>query len=218
MAKLTIYGASISNFVRTARMTCVEKGVPYELVQLAPGKSMDGAEHPFGKIPFARHTDAKLGDFDLWETSAITRYIDRNFPGPGLQPTEARALARMDMWISACSHYIDQAIIRELVIPRLVHPMRGIASDEAKIAQAKPKVAHHLGVVETALASQHWLAGDALTLADLFLAPRLFWLGKTPEGPEALAGKPAIARWQLGIESRASFRDTMPQMPAQRAA
>jgi glutathione S-transferase len=213
MAKLTIYGASISNFVRTARMTCVEKGVPYELVQLAPGKSADGAEHPFGKIPFMRH-----GDFDLCETSAIARYIDRNFPGPALQPTETRALARMDMWISFNSHYIDQAIIRETVIPRLVHPMRGIASDEARIAAAKPKVAQALGVVETALASQHWLAGDMLTLADLFLAPMLYWLGKTPEGIEALAGKPGTARWQLAIESRASFRDTMPQMPAQRAA
>ena len=43
------------------------------------------ALHPFGRVPTLVHDG-----FALYETGAISRYIDRAFPGPALQPSSAR--------------------------------------------------------------------------------------------------------------------------------
>ena len=85
MATLEIIGAPQSNFVRTARIACMEKGLPYTL---APARSHSpdvDAIHPFGKIPAMRH-----GDLSLYETKAICSYIDLAFGGPPLIPPVRR--------------------------------------------------------------------------------------------------------------------------------
>ena len=76
MATLEIIGAPQSNFVRTARIACMEKGVPYTLTPARPHTPDVDAIHPFGKIPVMRH-----GDLSLCETKAICTYIDLAFEG-----------------------------------------------------------------------------------------------------------------------------------------
>jgi glutathione S-transferase len=49
------------------------------------------ARHRFGKIPAFEHAG-----FRLYETGAITRYVDEAFPGPRLQPDDPRDRARMN--------------------------------------------------------------------------------------------------------------------------
>jgi glutathione S-transferase len=55
-------------------------------------------------------------------------------------------------------------------------------------------------------------------LADLFLAPKVFWLDKTPEGQAALPKYLAVRRWYQAVAARPSFRATVPPMPGQAAA
>jgi glutathione S-transferase len=62
------------------------------------------------------------------------------------------------------------------------------------------------------------LAGDQLTLADLFLTPKAFWLDKTPEGQVALPKYPALRIWYQAIAARPSFQAMVPPMPGQAAA
>ncbi len=212
MSEFTVFGVPQSTYVWTARMALDEKGVPYELRPIAPGLSADGVSHPFGKIPIVRH-----GDFTLHETIAITRYIDRTFDGPRLQPTESRALAIMDQWISAISDYAYQAMIRELVFPRLVFPAMGRPTDEGVIAAALPKIRTHLSRFEAALKPGPYLVGEAVTLADLFLAPILYWVEMTPEGRSLLAEFPTVGRWRTAMGKRASYANNVPPMP-QKAA
>ena len=66
MATLEIIGAPQGNFVRTVRMACAEKVVPYTLNPALPHSPDVDAIHPFGKIPVMRH-----GDLGLCETRAI---------------------------------------------------------------------------------------------------------------------------------------------------
>jgi glutathione S-transferase len=66
-----------------------EKGVDYELVPTRPGET--APINPLGKIPMMEH-----GDFTLYESPAIARYIDWTFDGPPLWPTDAKAEARGD--------------------------------------------------------------------------------------------------------------------------
>jgi glutathione S-transferase len=213
MAEVKIYGSPLSSYMRTARMACVEKGVAYDLVEMAPGATVDGVSHPFGKIPVMVH-----GGFRLYETQAIARHIERSFGGPALIPADARAQALMDQWISATCDYLYQSCVRELVLPRLVVPMRGGQTDEAAIQRSLPRIVRHLEVVDEALGRSPYLAGEAVSLADLFLAPIMFWTWFTPEGRQALEPRRNIGKWWERMAARASVKDTMPPMPKERAA
>jgi glutathione S-transferase len=155
--------------VRTARLACAEKGITHTLEPLDLGSEAHAKLHPFRKVPAMRH-----GDFVLFESGAIGRYVDRVFPGPALQPKDVKELARMDQWMSAVSDYCYQAMIREIVVQRVLVPMRGGKTDEAMVKAAWPKVEYQLSVLENTLGKQSYLAGGALSLADLMLSPILF--------------------------------------------
>lgn len=90
MTSIEILGFSPSTFVRTARMTAIEKGVEHILKPLAFKTPEHFALHPFGKMPVLRH-----GSVVLAETVAIASYIDRAFAGPALMPKDPLPLARM---------------------------------------------------------------------------------------------------------------------------
>src|SRR5260370_6799699 len=92
---LILHGYRYSVYQRIARLALAEKGVAYEQVEGNPFAPEVPAAylalHPFGRVP------ALVDDgFALYETAAITRYIDRTFTGPALQPAEPRPLALMD--------------------------------------------------------------------------------------------------------------------------
>jgi glutathione S-transferase len=208
MAEITLYGASASTYVRTARLACAEKGVSYTLEPSDLGSEAHAKLHPFRKMPAMRH-----GDFVLYETGAIARYIDAAFPGPALQPVDIKARAVMDQWISAASDYCYQTMIREIVIQRVLVPMRGGKPDEAMIKAAWPKTEYQLDVIDKTLAASPYFAGNALSLADLFLLPILYYVKMQPEGPAQFAKHKAVAAWFERTAARPSFGATMPELP-----
>lgn len=213
MTQLTIYGSSASTFVRAVRMAAEEKGVAYELVSHAPWEPQAEAPHPFKRIPTMRH-----GDFVLSESQAIVRYIDRAFPGPALMPADLRGAAIADQWISAVCDYCAASMNRGLSAPRLLYPRIGRSVDEAAVQANLPVLASHLDILESTLARSAFLAGERLTLADLFLAPMLCYVGVTAEGQAALAGRAAIGRWYADMAGRPSFTQTKPELPPERKA
>ncbi len=208
MADVVIYGPSASTYVRTARLACAEKGITHTLEPVDLGSEAHAKLHPFRKVPAMRH-----GDFLLFESGAIGRYVDRTFSGPALQPKDIKELARMDQWLSAVSDYCYQAMIREIVIQRVLVPMRGGKPDEAMIKAAWPKVEYQLSVIEQTLAKSQYLAGGALSLADLTLLPIIFYVKVQPEGGPLLAKHKAVSGWFDRMAARASFGATMPELP-----
>jgi glutathione S-transferase len=208
MADVVIYGPSPSTYVRTARLACAEKGITHTLEPLDLGSEAHAKLHPFRKVPAMRH-----GDFVLFESGAIGRYVDRVFPGPALQPKDVKELARMDQWMSAVSDYCYQAMIREIVVQRVLVPMRGGKTDEAMVKAAWPKVEYQLSVLENTLGKQSYLAGGALSLADLMLSPILFYVKMQPEGGPLFAKHKGVSAWFDRMAARPSFGATMPEMP-----
>jgi glutathione S-transferase len=205
MTDITIYGPAMSTYVRTARLAAAEKGITHAIEEIEFGSDAHRKLHPFAKVPAMRH-----GDFVLYESEAICRYIDRVFPGPALQPAELHALARMDQWLSAVRDYVYPVMIEELVWERLVVPMEGGQPDEAMIAAAVPKVRAQLAVLERVLSSDPWLAGAAPSLADWMLFPIVAYLRVTPEGEAALTNVPKLAAWFGRIAARPSAPATDP--------
>jgi glutathione S-transferase len=79
-------------------MTCIEKGVEYELVPIAYGTADHTAMHPFGRMPVLEHD----GRF-ITEGLAITGYLDETFDGSALQPAGVDGRTRMREWLSRCA-------------------------------------------------------------------------------------------------------------------
>lgn len=205
MTDVTLYGPAMSTYVRTARLACAEKGISHTLEEVDFHAEDYRRLHPFNKVPVLRH-----GDFTLFETEAICRYVDRAFPGPALQPTDPKALARMDQWMSAINDYVYPAMIEDIVWERFVVPMQGGQPDEAKIAAAVPKLVEYIAIFERALKDGAYLAGDAPSLADLALFPILVYVKTTPEGQEALKKAPALVAWFKRMAARPSAAATDP--------
>ena len=203
-----LYGAAYSVYVRAARLVLAEKAVAYDLVEVdifAPKGPPDWYRHhhPFGRIPAFEH-----GDVRLYESSAIQRYVDELFPGPPLQPSHPRARARMNQVISIVDSYVYQTLVRSIFAERVRAPARGRPADEGKIADAIPKAETCLKVLNDIAAGDAWLAGEALSLADLQAAPMFAYFRMAPEGAAMLGRYPAIASWWDRLAMRPSMKAT----------
>lgn len=209
MADVTLYGIPLSTYVRTARLAFEEKGVAYDLEPYAPGSDEIRALHPLGKVPAMRH-----GDFTLFETLAITRYVDETFDGPALQPKDPQMRAVMTQLISATIDYFYPTMVGKVIYQRLLVPSRGGTPDEQMIAEAVPDLDTHLLIISGALQDHLYLSGDRLSLADLFVMPILFYLNFTPEGQKVIGNSPRILRWLETMGSRPSDKATLPPLDA----
>jgi glutathione S-transferase len=205
MSKLEIIGSPYSNFVRTARMAAHEKGVAYELIDTAPRSEQAKALHPGGMIPGMRH-----GDRTLFESRAITRYIDEAFDGPPLTPREPYAAAQSEQWISYVATSVDRAMMRELVHAYFFSRNPDKSPDRAIIDRAKGKVEHQMQVLGKAVEKTGYLSGENFGLADMYVLPIIGQSRATPEGKEAMAKAPALLAYYEKQKSRPSFADTMP--------
>jgi glutathione S-transferase len=212
MAKPIVYGPAYSTYARTVRLALEEKGVDYDLVEvdLLAGASKTPehlARQPFAKVPAFEHDG-----FELYETDAIIRYVEAAFPGPDLEPADARAKARMAQAINVIGGYAYPCMIGQIFIQRAVMPMMGNSSDEAAIAAAVPQAAICIEALEKLIDGNPYLAGDRLSLADLLLIPVYDYLSQTPEGEKLLADAPNLKRWWDGVRARESVGKTRPTL------
>ena len=212
MPDVTLIGPEFSTYVRTARIACVEKGISHDLNtdHLSGPESLKSeahlAFHPFGRIPVMLH-----GDFRLFETSAICRYIDATFDGPALIPSERRQAALMEQWISAYNDYINPAILRRHILPYAFPQGPDGTPDREVIDAGLPDVANMLKILNSALESGPYFLGQTPTIADFFLLPAIDYLRTTPEGPDLLAGAPNVWRHRDEFSKRASYSETLPE-------
>jgi len=211
MADLVLYGIPQSTYVRSVRMACIEKGVPYTLEPVSPHSEAINKLHPFGKVPALRH-----GDFALYETSAILRYIDDAFDGPRLTPADPRGRARMEQWISTINAYCDGSMIRRLVSQYVFPSGPDGKPNREVIDKAAEEVKKQIAIIDEALVPGPYLLGADLTLADLLLCPILFYVWRTPEGEAIMKNTTNLPGAGEAIRARKSFQETVPPPPPKR--
>jgi len=212
MSKPVIYGPAYSTFARTVRLALEEKGVDYGLIEVdifsdAHKTPEHLARHPFGKVPAFEHDG-----LTLYETDAITRYVNEAFDGPDLEPADPRARALMTQAIGVISGYGYPSIVGKIFIQRAVMPMMGGAADESVVETAVPEARACISALEDMLGDKVYLAGDTLSRADLFLVPVYDYLSQTPEGENLLATAPNLQRWWNSISTRPSVEKTTPSL------
>ena len=204
-SSIIVFGAAYSVYVRIVRLALAEKGVPYQLREVdifaEGGPPPDYLKrHPFGRIPAFEHDG-----FRLYETTAITRYVDEAFDGPALQPATPRDRARMNQAIGILDSYAYRTLVWDIYVERSRDPAEGQPPDEAKIAAALPRAGTCLNALADLKGEAPWLAGEALSLADLHAAPIFAYFTTTPEGQALMAEVPSLGSWWDALSSRESM-------------
>jgi len=201
---LEIIGIPQSNFVRTVRMAAQEKGVDYELVPEPPHSAPVKSIHPFGLVPVMRHDGLALA-----ESQAIARYIDTAFDGPALIPTEPRAAAPVNQWMSLVASAVDQLIMRRYVVQYIFNKDADGNVVRTEIDQAVKRFPRLFEKLANAVGDGH-LAGPDFSMADCFLVPMLAALQRFPEGEAQFEDSTAVKDYFYRVAERPSFAATAP--------
>ncbi|KAF9533976.1 glutathione S-transferase [Crepidotus variabilis] len=205
---LKLYGSSMATCTRRVALILHEKKVPFELheidVQNKAHKKPDYLEkQPFGQIPYIDHDG-----FILYESRAICYYIASIYPSQGtnLVPTDPKANARLQQALSVevanFNPFVEKAVLEKYFKP-LYH---GTKPDEKIYNEAISTLDAKLDAYEKILSKQKYLAGDELTLADLYhlvygsVLPNTGYTGLESDS------RPNVARWFKELSSRPAWQ------------
>jgi glutathione S-transferase len=166
---ITIYGSSLSPFVRKVLAFAAEKGIEIDLQPTGfPDRSAEFCEaSPFNKMPAMRD-----GDFCLSDSTAIVHYLEAKFPEPALIPRDPKSLGKT-IWFEEFADTIVFACGAKMFFNRVVAPrFMGRAGDLAVADAAErdelPPILDYLERV--APDGNGFLVNDHLTLADIAVA------------------------------------------------
>lgn len=193
-----IRGASYSVYVRIVLLALMEKQVEFNLQEIDIFDKNEIYDdylkiNPFGKIPTFTH-----GDLTIYETSAITRYIDSAFKGTGsLFPTDIQQCAKVNQIMSILDNYAYRTLVWDI----FVGACEAETPDQAKIAEAIPIARTCLQALEDITEGAGHLVGTNLTMADIYGAPMFNYLMKSPQGQEMLPNYPKLARWWQSMQA-----------------
>ena len=208
MSEMVLWGFDGSTYVRTVKMLFSEKGfsafrqVPLNVLAGEPKLPEHLERHPFGKVPVL-----DVDGMRILETSAIARYLNDTLPGPSLIPATPQGRARMDMIIGIIDSYGYGALIVGVAAYHLFPDFVGGKNDKMR----QDGIRDGRTVLELAMKTKGtspFIAGD-LSLADLYLAPIVFYVSLTPDA-EAVFAVDGFADWWTKIQNLQSFKNTPP--------
>ncbi len=209
---VVLHGYRYSVYQRVVRLVLAEKSVTYDQVEVNPFAEDMPLEylnlHPFRRVPTLIHDD-----FVLYETGAITRYIDEVFPGPSLQPEQPRKRARMAQIISIIDSYAYFPMVRQVFSQRIAGPRLGRKTDEDQLRVGLEGSSRALSALEAIATEGDQLGGRDLSLADLHLAPMIAYFTAAPEGERLFAQYPGLSAWWESMCQRTSLHETNPGLP-----
>ena len=96
---LRILGKASSINVRKVLWTCAELHIPFEREDWGSGFRSTNDSQFLALNPCAMVPVIQDGDFTLWESNTIIRYLAARYDGSHLYPTDAQTRARIDQWI-----------------------------------------------------------------------------------------------------------------------
>lgn len=175
---MKIYHHAMSSSARRAVATATALGIPFEshVVDLiAPAdRATLVALNPNNKIPVLVD-----GDFVLWESHAIMRYLCAKTPAQTLYPPEPRPRAEVDRWLDWSLAHLGPAV-GPISFEKMWKKLVTGADPDPALVERFEKVLHQLAaVVDRHLANRTWIAGPAPTLADYSIASVLMYRAKT---------------------------------------
>lgn len=202
---MRLYDFPFSPNCRKVRAVAYELGIPldYERVDLLKNETRTAAHlarNPNGRVPVLED-----GDFVLWESTAIMRYLAAGTP---LLPTERRVAADVDRWLAWQLAHVSPAISK-VGFERVIKQARQLGPpDEANITAGTADFMAATAVLESGLAGREYVAGP-LTIADFSLAGHY---SIAPACGLSVARFPAVESWLARVLARDSMKRVMSEL------
>ena len=155
---LKLYGFPSSNYVNMVQLALLEKGVPFEFVLTYPNQSPEFlAKSPRGKVPYLETPKGYLN-----EASVLLDYIEETTDGVALLPKDPVEKARVRALMKELELYIE-------LPARSCYPeaLFGAKCSDAIKTKARDELVCGFAVLKRHAKFSPYLAGDALTLADI---------------------------------------------------
>ncbi|NPC58127.1 glutathione S-transferase family protein [Caenimonas soli] len=200
---LKIWGRISSINVRKVVLAAQWLGIPFERTD---------AGHEFGvvKTPeyLAKNPNALVpliedGDFQLWESNVIVRYLCAKHSPGELYPQDLAARFDAERWMDW-----QQTTLNPAGRNAFVHLMRTPAEkrDAQLVAQSAAATESLMTLLDDHLPHRAFMAGDAFTMADIPIACELHrWRGLPLERP----ARPHLERWYQGILAQPASRGVL---------
>lgn len=199
---IKIYVHPLSTPALTVMLAASAIGEPCEtvVIDLLTGANKEPGflvVSPAGKVPALSD-----GDFSLFESGAIIRYMARKAKSE-LYPVEYRARALVDQWMDYVAHHVRSPFSR-VQFNRLFAKMMGQEPDEASVQLGLHFLSGSLPVINAQIALGGYLAGEAFSLADIMLLAAL----DPSEAIEIdLTPYPSIKEWHDKLRGQAFYTD-----------
>lgn len=212
-----LHHLALSPACRTVRLLLAEKKL--DCVLLGEEAWGDGEPllklNPAGTVPILVEEDGR----PVAEPNAIVEYLEEAYPQPGLLPGDPHARAeirRLCAWFDTkFAREVSEPLLYERVDRRL---LRLGPPDMTQVRAALERLGDHLGYVGALVEARRWLAGDAMSLADLTASAHLSCLDYL--GDITWRAVPSVKEWYARLKSRPAFRpllaDHIAGMPAPR--
>lgn len=162
-----LWGRTSSSNVKKVMWLADEMGLAYERID-AGGKFGVVNTPAYKKLnPNSRVPTIEDGDFVLWESNSIMRYLANKYGGEAFYPVEPAARASIDRWLDW-----QLAMLNPVEGPVFLGTIRTPPEkhDKAALAAAVAKLMPQWAIVEAHLASRPYMAGDTFSIADIALA------------------------------------------------
>jgi len=215
MSPVKVFGsAAFTNVARV--LVCLEEvGAEYEVVDVDfHDMEHKGPEHlarnPFGQVPAFQD-----GDLMLFQSRAISRYVLRKYRTPDdgtnlLRDGDLQGSALVDAWLDVEALQYEPAVHAVFVQHRVV-PALGGTPDEKAIGENVEKLRKVLEVYEARLGERRYLAGDAVSLADLSHFPYTHYFMGMPYAA-VFDAFPRVRAWWQDLVARPAVRKVAAMM------
>jgi glutathione S-transferase len=199
----TLYHLWLSPFCRKVRIALAEKGVVFELKteNLFQRRPEFVGLNPACEVPVLVAEDGTT----VSDSAAICEYLEDTVPDPALLPGDAATRAEARRLVAWFDRKFNAEVTEHLVGEKIMKRfLRTGTPDSRAIRAGKQNIHTHLDYIGWLTERRNWLAGDAMSLADIAAAAHiscLDYLGDVPwEEHEAAKD------WYVRIKSRPSFR------------
>ena len=209
MVKLVVYGNKIATCTQRVLILLEELNLKYELreLDLMKGHQKDPRYltlQPFGKVPAVVY-----GDYKLFESRSILRYIAKNnTDDTDLTLNES---PYVDMWLEVESQNFNPPIskyIYEKVFKKWKDPES--VSDETILSQALDELGNVCDVYEKRLEESKYIGGASFSIADISHIPYLHMFVNIGEENKKFVKKyPHVYKWYKRMLMKDSVKEVL---------
>jgi len=203
--KLKIYAFPLSPRSFKVLWAANHVDVPYEFQLVDFTKGGQSAPTFLALNPNGRAPVIDDNGFVLWESNAIVEYLASLKPDAGLLPRETPARLAVTKWLYWESAHWDPACA-VFAFERVVKPLFGRGEEVQSEIDRGTQMFERIGkVLDGALAQHRYVAGDALSVADISLGASLCIADQARFPIEEYRN---IQRWKADLKALPSWSKT----------